>query len=213
MKILLHTCCAPCASHCAWELLDTGHDVTLFFSNANISPQEEWQRRLEAIQTLAHEYAVPLLVDEPPHTDWLAQVASGFEQEPERGMRCERCFRFSLARTYEAALAQRYDAFTTSLTVSPHKFSAMIFQVGKALSDTRFLAVDFKKQRTSRSRMASSIAWNSPRNSASIVKHIVAVNLAYTMSYVRHRPSAQRAHETPDPRRDSCATWIGTFQD
>lgn len=146
MKILLHTCCAPCASHCAWELLDTGHDVTLFFSNANIAPQEEWQRRLEAVQTLAHHYALPLLVDEPSHADWLAQVASGFEQEPERGMRCERCFRFSLARTYEAALAQRYDAFTTSLTVSPHKFSAMIFQVGKALSDTRFLAVDFKKQ-------------------------------------------------------------------
>jgi epoxyqueuosine reductase len=146
MKILLHTCCAPCASHCAWELLDTGHDVTLFFSNANIATQEEWQRRLDAVQILAHEYAIPLVVDEPSHAEWLVQVASGFEQEPERGTRCERCFRFSLTRTYETALAQRYEAFTTSLTISPHKSAALIFNVGKGLSETMFLPLDFKKQ-------------------------------------------------------------------
>lgn len=145
MKILLHTCCAPCASHCAWELLDAGHDVTLFYSNANIAPQEEWQRRLEAVQTLARDYAIPVLIDEPLHAEWLSQVAAGFEQEPERGKRCERCFRFSLTRAYETALAKGYDAFTTSLTVSPHKPAALIFNVGNTLSETMFLAIDFKK--------------------------------------------------------------------
>ena len=146
MKILLHTCCAPCASHCAWELLDQGHDVTLFFSNANLAPQDEWQRRLDAVQILAHDYAIPLLLDEPSHAEWLSQVATGFEQEPERGKRCERCFRFSLARSYEAVQTKGFDAFTTSLTVSPHKSSALIFQVGRTLSEQRFLAMDFKKQ-------------------------------------------------------------------
>lgn len=146
MKVLLHTCCAPCASHCAGELLDEGHEVTLFFSNANIAPQAEWHKRLDAVQLLARHYAIPLLIDEPSHTDWLAQVAAGFEQEPERGTRCEGCFRFSLTRSYEATIAGGYDAFTTSLTVSPHKPADLIFQVGRTLAASRFLARDFKKR-------------------------------------------------------------------
>lgn len=145
MNVLLHTCCAPCASHCALALREEGHEVTLFYSNANIAPQEEWQRRLDALQTLAHHYALPLLVDTPLHRDWLQNVAAGFEQEPERGTRCERCFRYSLTRSYEAAIEKGFDAFTTSLTVSPHKPSALIFNVGKTVSEAHFLAIDFKK--------------------------------------------------------------------
>jgi predicted adenine nucleotide alpha hydrolase (AANH) superfamily ATPase len=146
MKILLHTCCAPCASHCVLALREAGHEVTLFYSNANIAPHDEWRRRLDALQTLVRHYACPLIVDTPSHVEWLRQVAAGFEQEPERGARCERCFRYSLARSYNAAIEKGFDAFTTSLTVSPHKPSALIFDVGKALSETRFLAMDFKKQ-------------------------------------------------------------------
>lgn len=145
MKILLHTCCAPCATHCVLTLLDEGHEVTLFYSNANIAHQDEWQKRLDAVQALAHHYDLPLLVDKPTHAEWLTQVASGFELEPERGKRCERCFRYSLARAYTATREGGYDAFTTSLTVSPHKVSATIFEVGKELSSAQFLAVDFKK--------------------------------------------------------------------
>lgn len=145
MKVLLHTCCAPCATHCVLTLLDEGHEVTLFYSNANIAPQEEWQKRLDAVQALAYHYDLPLLVDTPTHDDWLTQVASGLEEEPERGKRCERCFRYSLARAFAATTKGSYDAFTTSLTVSPHKVSAMIFEVGKELSEIQFLTMDFKK--------------------------------------------------------------------
>lgn len=119
--------------------------MTLFYSNANIAPQEEWQKRLDAVQALAHHYDLPLLVDAPTHDDWLTQVASGLEEEPERGKRCERCFRYSLARAFAATTKGGYDAFTTSLTVSPHKVSAMIFEAGKELSATQFLTMDFKK--------------------------------------------------------------------
>ena len=146
MNVLLHTCCAPCASHCALALRDAGHEVTLFFSNANLAPEAEWQKRLESVYVLAKHDSIPVLVDETSHADWLASVAAGFEQEPERGNRCERCFRYSLTRTHEAALEKRFDAFTTSLTVSPHKSSALIFQVGKIISPVLFLPIDFKKQ-------------------------------------------------------------------
>lgn len=145
MKVLLHTCCAPCASHCARTLLDDGHDVTLFYSNANIYPQEEWEKRLESVQRLAAHYTIPLLVDRPTHKEWLEHVALGYENEPERGIRCTRCFQYSLARTYAKALEDGFDLFTTCLTVSPHKAAKQIFEVGKALSATQFLALDFKK--------------------------------------------------------------------
>ena len=146
MNVLLHTCCAPCASHCVSVLRELGHAVTLFFSNANIVPDAEYQRRLDAVRTLAERLALPLVIDATCHDDWLAQVAAGFEAEPERGARCGRCFRYSLSRTQQAMAEQGFDAFTTSLTVSPHKPSPLIFEVGRSLDGLRFLAIDFKKQ-------------------------------------------------------------------
>ncbi|HRR32661.1 MAG TPA: epoxyqueuosine reductase QueH [Kiritimatiellia bacterium] len=146
MRVLLHTCCAPCASHCVLALQELGHDVTLFYSNANIAPHDEFLRRLDAVRLLADRVRVPLLVDEPDHDAWLREAACGFEREPERGARCARCFRYSLCRTREAMTAHGLDAFTTSLTVSPHKHTPTLFQVGRDLDAARFLTIDFKKR-------------------------------------------------------------------
>ena len=143
-RVLLHVCCGPCASHCIGVLREQGIEVTLFFSNANIFPEEERLLRLENVRKLATIVGAPLVVDEPPHGDWLAAVA-GFESEPEGGARCRRCFGFNLARARDYAVANGFDAFTTSLTVSPHKNSALIFDVGRSLDPERFLPVDFKK--------------------------------------------------------------------
>jgi predicted adenine nucleotide alpha hydrolase (AANH) superfamily ATPase len=145
MNLLLHTCCAPCASHCVLALRQLGHGVTLFFSNANIAPEEEYVRRLDAVRLLAQRLDVPLRVDETDHADWLRQAACGFESEPEKGARCERCFRYSLSRTHAAMLQGGFDGFTTTLTVSPHKHTPTLFAAGRALDPDRFLAVDFKK--------------------------------------------------------------------
>lgn len=145
MNVLLHTCCAPCASQCVSVLRELGHAVTLFFSNANIAPEAEYQRRLDAVRTLASRMDVPLVVDATQHDDWLARVAAGFESEPEKGARCGRCFRYSLSRTHRAMEEQGFDAFTTSLTISPHKPSPLIFGIGLSLAPSRFLAIDFKK--------------------------------------------------------------------
>ena len=43
-KVLLHICCGPCASACVERLRGEGHDVTLFFSNANIAPRKEYDK-------------------------------------------------------------------------------------------------------------------------------------------------------------------------
>ena len=160
MKVLLLTCCGPCASACVPVLREQGHDVDLFFSNSNIDAEAEFEKRLDNARTLAAAEDVELAADAYDHADWLEQVAKGFEDEPEKGARCARCFRYNLARTAAYAAAHGYDAFATSLTVSPHKVSRMVFEAGAdaawsasakdcggtAAAAPAFLPVDFKKK-------------------------------------------------------------------
>lgn len=143
MKVLLHTCCGPCASACAPRLKAEGHSVKLFFANSNIDTKEEYERRLDSARILANAESAELVPLPYDHEEWLREVAQGYENEPERGERCRRCFRYNLAKTAEAAERLGCDAFTTSLTVSPHKPSQVVFS---SSDDTRFLKIDFKKR-------------------------------------------------------------------
>jgi len=142
-KVLLHTCCGPCASACVPRLKDGGCAVTMYFANSNIDTREEYERRLAEARRLAETEGIELVAEEYDHDAWLREVADGFENEPEKGLRCERCYRYNLARTAAYLEANGYDAFCTSLTVSPHKPSARIFA---ASEDPRFMKEDFKKR-------------------------------------------------------------------
>ncbi len=142
--VLLHTCCAPCASVCIERLRAEDLAVTLFFSNANIGDGDEYARRLDAVVRLAEALSVPLLVDgDACHDDWLAAVR-GLESAREGGARCRPCFAFSLKRTAARAATLGFDRFTTSLTVSPHKHTPTLFELGTAADPVRFLPVNFK---------------------------------------------------------------------
>jgi predicted adenine nucleotide alpha hydrolase (AANH) superfamily ATPase len=144
MRVLLHTCCAPCASTAVERLLGLGHAVTLFFSNHNIDTPAEHALRLLHVERLAAHFHAPILVDAPDRDAWRAAIA-GHEKAPERGSRCTLCFRYSLARACGHMLQAGFDAFTTSLTTSPHKSSPILFMIGRELAADRFLALDFKK--------------------------------------------------------------------
>ena len=160
MKVLLHTCCGPCASACVPALRGLGNEVAMFYSNSNIDTVAEFEKRLANARKLAAADGAELAADAYDHSDWLEKVAKGFEDAPERGARCARCFRYSLGRTAAYAAAHGYDAFATSLTVSPHKVSSMVFAAGEeaawtvsakpcggsAASAPKFLPIDFKKR-------------------------------------------------------------------
>lgn len=142
MRVLLHSCCGPCASACVPRLKELGHDVAMLFANSNIDTAEEFEKRLCEARRLAEAEGVPVEALPYDHEEWLREVAAGFESEPEKGERCRRCFRYNLAKAAEYAEAHGFDAFTTSLTVSPHKVSEMVFA---ANDDPRFLKENFKK--------------------------------------------------------------------
>ena len=142
MKVLLHTCCGPCASVCVPRLKELGHDVAMLFANSNIDSREEFDKRLAEAKRLAVSDGVAIEALPYDHEEWLREVANGLEAEPEKGERCRRCFRYNLAKAADFAASHGFDAFTTSLTVSPHKVSEMVFA---ASDDPKFLKENFKK--------------------------------------------------------------------
>lgn len=145
LPLLLHCCCAVCAAGCLKRLFseEPGRAIYLFFSNSNLNSSAEFERRLAALETLAEHYDLPLITDEYDHDSWL-EVAGPYAHCPERGERCKHCFRFSLNRTAIFAEQHNFAAFATTLTVSPHKSSKLIAEIGSSWPAFDFH--DFKKR-------------------------------------------------------------------
>ena len=149
MKTLLHVCCGPCASACVPRLKAGGREVVLLYANSNIDTAEEFEKRRAEAEKLAAVDGVEMVTLRYDHEEWLREVAVGYENEPEKGERCRRCFRYNLGKAAEYAAAHGFDDFTTSLTVSPHKVSPVVFAAGDEAAKacgTVFLHEDFKKK-------------------------------------------------------------------
>lgn len=144
--ILLHCCCAPCSTSSSQRLTGKYRPI-LYFYNPNITPLEEYERRLEAMRQFAERTGLEV-VEGPRDFDAWETAMTGLEEEPEGGSRCSRCFQYRLSETARFASENGYKLFTTSLTVSPHKRSQDVFAAGRNASnaDVQFLAEDFKKK-------------------------------------------------------------------
>ncbi len=146
-SLLLHVCCGPCST-AVIQRLQPRFDVTLFFANANLYPEEEYGRRLEAARQVAAGLEIPLIEAKDDHNLWLEAV-QGMEWEKEGGKRCDVCFRFRLEDTAREAEARGMDYFATTLTISPHKDVERIGKIGRRATMNRkvvFLNEDFKKR-------------------------------------------------------------------
>ena len=146
-KILLHACCGPCSTACVERLREVGVEPVLFYANDNIDTAEEFGRRLDALRSFAERSGVELVAAPYDHDAWLRDV-KGLEGEPEGGRRCDACFRHSFRAAAECAQSRGLDAFTTTLSVSPHKNSARLFAAGHDAErpGCAFLEEDFKKR-------------------------------------------------------------------
>ena len=149
-RLLLHVCCAPCSSY-VLEYLNHYFEITLYFYNPNISPKSEHDFRAEELKRLLNEMPLenlPEILIEHYEPEVFLKAAEGLENEPEGGKRCEKCFYLRLQKAAEAAKAQQFDYFTTTLSISPHKNAALLNEIGKALSEqygVPYLFSDFKK--------------------------------------------------------------------
>jgi predicted adenine nucleotide alpha hydrolase (AANH) superfamily ATPase len=145
MKVLLHICCGVCAAGAATTLLSEGHRVTGYFYNPNICPEEEYRKRLDAAIRSAQNLGYEVKEGSYEPSEWMETV-KGLEREPEGGARCTHCYRFRLLKSYQFMLGQGLDAFTTTLTISPHKQASIINRIGREIGGDRFMQRDFKKK-------------------------------------------------------------------
>lgn len=144
-KILLHICCGVCASSVVERLRKDGFQPLGFFYNPNIHPEEEYQRRLEVAGEVAEILGFELINGPYDQDNWF-RLVKGLEDEPEGGRRCSVCFKMRLGQAGEKASQINISKFTTTLTVSPHKNTTVINEIGQAASPLGFLACDFKKK-------------------------------------------------------------------
>ena len=150
-SLFLHACCAPCSSY-VLEYLSRFFSVTVFFYNPNISPKEEYEKRVSEIQRLISEmefvHPVAFVEGEYKPEDFY-EMARGLEDVPEGGERCFRCYRLRMEEAARLAEQGGYDYFTTTLSISPLKNAGKINEIGQELSQiykVEHLPSDFKKK-------------------------------------------------------------------
>lgn len=130
MKLLLHTCCAPCSGAIIERLLQDGIKPTIYFCNPNIFPQEEYLKRKDECTRWAQTCGVDIIDADYSHETWL-QCVSGLEDQPERGLRCSACFRHRLLASAQYAAAHGFDTLATTLASSRWKNLDQVNAAGK----------------------------------------------------------------------------------
>ena len=127
-ELLLHACCAPCSS-AVLERIANHFKVAIFYYNPNITEEAEYNKNYEPEKFLT--------------------MARGLENEPERGNRCYKCYELRLEESAKVAEKLGYEYFCTTLTLSPHKNSNWLNEIGEKLDKkykSAYLYSDFKKK-------------------------------------------------------------------
>ena len=128
-KVLMHSCCAPCAGELMEQMLANGIDLTIFFYNPNIHPKKEYEIRKNENIRFAEKMGIPFVDADYDVQDWFAR-AKGMEAEPERGIRCTMCFDMRFARTALYAYEHGFPVITSSLGISRWKNMEQINDCG-----------------------------------------------------------------------------------
>lgn len=142
MRVLLHTCCGPCAIYPLEYLRQEGHEVQGYFFNPNIHPYSEYIRRKEALSNYAAASNWPVIfATDYPVEEYFRQVAY---REAER---CRFCYLLRLRQTARLARKGKFDAFTTTLLVSPFQKHGLVKETGNVVGQefgVPFYYVDFR---------------------------------------------------------------------
>lgn len=149
--LLLHSCCAPCSSY-VLEYLSEFFEITVFYYNPNIFPDNEYEKRVKEqemlIQTMDLKSEVHFQAGNYDKERFY-QMAKGLEEVREGGSRCFLCYELRLRETAEEAKKGGYDYFTTTLSISPLKNSQKLNEIGQRVAEEyglQYLVSDFKKK-------------------------------------------------------------------
>jgi len=148
--LLIHICCGVCSVY-PLKYLSKYFKITIFFSNSNIYPYEEFNKRLNALKeylTILNDPEITLIVDEYANEEYMKDLAI-YKDEPEGKNRCYLCYQKRMERTFKYANDNHYDFVTTVMSISNRKNADYINEIGtnlnKKYSSVKYLYADFKK--------------------------------------------------------------------
>lgn len=125
MNILLHACCGPCSIEVVKSLKQRGYNFTIYFSNSNIAPANEYEKRKDTLITWANSVGVTVIEDEYCPKIWKENVYEKTLSAP-RNKRCKACYHLRLMRSAQYAKEHGFDALATTLSISPYQLTDFI---------------------------------------------------------------------------------------
>ena len=144
MKLLLHTCCAPCSVYCIDELRKEGIEPTVYWYNPNIHPYKEYQARRDCLKEYTKSINVEAIFEEEYGLDEFCKEAVKDLQA-----RCVNyCYPVRLLKTFEYAKQNGYDTVSTTLLYSiyqKHEFIKQLMEKYSQEYGIDFLYRDFRE--------------------------------------------------------------------
>lgn len=152
-KLLLHVCCGPCAAIPARELMNE-FEVSSYFFNPNIYPNEEKELRKINAKKVADFYDVDFIEDDEEYSFYLNEIRGKEKNEgsPDKisnetltgKERCKACYRMRLQRTAKKAKEENIINFSTTLLISPYQDIEAIKMIGDEIAEKEGLTFIFK---------------------------------------------------------------------
>lgn len=130
MKLLLHICCAPCLIYPLEALGKKGFQVSGYYYNPNISPDEEYLKRKQALVDYSLEQGLEVIYPQYLNSEFVSALNSCVEFP----LRCRSCWQLRLMRTALFAREKGMDYFSTTLLVSPYQDHGLLKQIGNEVS-------------------------------------------------------------------------------
>jgi hypothetical protein len=137
-KLILMSCCAPCSAGAIKQLADGEipgiDDFIVMFFNPNIYPMDEYQKRLNEQIKYCEKLGVKYVVGEYDHDSWRMAVC-GLENEPERGLRCSKCFAYRFCWACNFAKKHGFNAIASVFGVSRFKSQNQVDMAAESVCD------------------------------------------------------------------------------
>lgn len=144
MRLLLHICCGPCSIYPIRQLAGNKFDkITGFYYNPNIHPLDEYERRKLALRKIEKELGMEVIYPDYRIEEYFQKIALK-ENPPDR---CTECWRLRLYATADFALKNKFDAFTTTLLISPYQNHELVRDIGSHIAKEKrieFYYEDFR---------------------------------------------------------------------
>ena len=173
MKLLMHMCCAPCSTFPLSQLREDGIEPVGVFFSPTIHPIEEFQRRKLTVQKFAEMKGLKVeYFDDFRQPDW--ENFKGPEEE-----RCKMCYSIRMEKAAELAAAGGFDAFTTSLLVSPYQKHDLVKQLGEKYASqhgVEFFYRDFRPGFRAGQKEAKDLGLYRQKYCGCIVSYMLAIS-------------------------------------